>query len=73
MSDEYKRLYRSKDDRMIAGVCAGLADYFQSDPTLIRLLSVIGLFANPPAAVLAYGVMMAVVPEAAVNESATNG
>ncbi len=72
MSGEYKRLYRSKDDRMIAGVCAGLADYFEADPTLIRLLSVIGIFANPPAAVLAYGVMMAVVPEAPVNESSVS-
>ncbi len=72
MSGEYKRLYRSKDDRMIAGVCAGLADYFEADPTLIRLLSVIGIFANPPAAVLAYGVMMAVVPEVPVNESSVS-
>jgi len=72
MSGEYKRLYRSKDDRMIAGVCAGLADYFEADPTLIRLLSVIGVFANPAAAVLAYGVMMAVVPEVPVNESSVS-
>ena len=28
MTSEYKKLYRSVDDRMIAGVCAGLADYF---------------------------------------------
>jgi phage shock protein C len=72
MSGEYKRLYRSRDDRMIAGVCAGLANYFESDPTLIRLLGVIGLFANPAAAVLTYGVMMAVVPEAPVEEPSVN-
>jgi len=72
MSGEYKRLYRSRDDRMIAGVCAGLAKYFESDPTLIRLLAVVGLFANAPAAVLSYGVMMAVVPEAPAEESSVN-
>lgn len=72
MSNEYKRLYRARDDRMIAGVCAGLADYFRADPTLVRLLGVIGLFSNPPAAVLAYGVMMAVVPEEPAKESSAN-
>jgi phage shock protein C len=57
---------------MIAGVCAGVANYFESDPTLIRLLAVVGLFANAPAAALTYGVMMAVVPEAPVEESPVN-
>jgi len=30
MANEYKRLYRSVDDRMIAGICAGIADYFDA-------------------------------------------
>ena len=72
MSNEYKRLYRNRDDRMIAGVCSGLADYFEADPALIRLLGVIGLFSCAPTAVLAYGVMMAVVPEEPVQEASTN-
>ncbi|MEN6570292.1 MAG: PspC domain-containing protein [Anaerolineaceae bacterium] len=38
-----KRLYRSKSDRMIAGVCGGIAQYFNIDPTLVRLLAVVGL------------------------------
>ena len=46
MSGEYKRLYRSRDERMISGVCGGIAKYFNVDPTLIRLLFVI--FARPP-------------------------
>jgi len=33
-----KRLYRSRDDRMIAGVCGGLAEYFSIDPTIVRLV-----------------------------------
>ena len=32
-----KKLYRSESDRMLCGVCAGIAEYFQIDATLIRL------------------------------------
>ena len=32
-----KRLYRSETSRMLCGVCGGIADYFEIDPTLIRL------------------------------------
>lgn len=35
--NEKKRLYRSANDKMIAGVCGGMAEYFEIDPTLIRL------------------------------------
>ncbi len=35
-----KKLYRSRENRMIAGVCGGLGDYFDIDPTLIRLAAV---------------------------------
>jgi len=38
-----KRLYRSRTDRRIAGVCGGIAQYFNIDPTLVRLLAVLGL------------------------------
>jgi len=62
MSDEIKRLYRSKKDRMIAGVCGGLASYIGIDPTLVRLLFVLGMFAVG-GTLLAYVVMMVVVPE----------
>ena len=63
MSDgNTKRLYRSRDDRMISGVCAGLAEYIDIDPTIVRLLFVLGLFAGG-ATFWAYLVMMMVVPE----------
>ena len=32
-----KRLYKSRDDRMLGGVCGGIAEYFDIDPTLVRL------------------------------------
>ena len=63
MSDNnVKRIYRSRDNRMIAGVCAGLAEYVDIDPTIVRLLFVLGLFAGG-ATFWAYLVMMLVIPE----------
>ena len=63
MANEYKRLYRSVEDRMIAGVCAGIADYFDIDPTLIRLIFVLGFFVTGSGLFWAYVIMMIVVPE----------
>ena len=62
MSD-YKTLTRSKFDRMIAGVCAGLADYLNIDPTVVRLLFVLGLFLAGPGILIAYLIMAIVTPE----------
>ncbi|MGE5617741.1 MAG: PspC domain-containing protein [Sphingomonadaceae bacterium] len=39
-----KRVYRNRQDRMIAGVCSGLGEYFDVDPTLVRLLFVLLAF-----------------------------
>ncbi len=63
-NNNVKRLYRSKDNRMVAGVCAGLAKYVDIDPTIVRLLFVLGLFAGG-ATFWAYLVMMLIVPEEA--------
>ncbi len=63
MSDNnVKRLYRSRNNRMISGVCAGLAEYVEIDPTIVRMLFVLGLFAGG-ATFWAYLVMMLIVPE----------
>ena len=56
-----KRLYRSKNDQKIAGVCAGLAEFLNIDPTIIRLIWVLVAFAG--AGVLAYIVCALVIPE----------
>jgi phage shock protein PspC (stress-responsive transcriptional regulator) len=64
MSNEYKKLYRSREDRMIAGVCGGLGEYFNVDPTLIRLVFVFGFFATGSGLFWAYLIMMIIVPEA---------
>ena len=56
-----KRLYRSKSDRMIWGVCGGLAEYFDVDPTLIRIIAVLSIFISG-AGILAYIILAIVVP-----------
>ncbi len=57
-----KRLYRSRKDRQMAGVCGGVADYLGIDPTLVRLLWVILSIAGGPGLLL-YIILAAVVPE----------
>ena len=44
MSQGSKTLYRSKDEVMVAGVCGGLAEYFNVDPTIVRVLFVLLAF-----------------------------
>ena len=39
-----KRLYRSRRDVMICGVCGGIAEYFDIDPTIVRLIAVVLIF-----------------------------
>ena len=43
-----KKLTRNKQDKMIAGVCAGLGDYFDVDPVFIRIIFLIGLISAYP-------------------------
>jgi len=56
-----KRLYRSRSDRMLWGVCGGLAKYFDMDPTIVRIIAVLLIFANG-LGILAYIIMAIVVP-----------
>ncbi len=39
-----KKLYRSRTDKKIWGICGGLAEYFDIDPTLVRVIAVASLF-----------------------------
>ena len=59
---EPKRLYRSTRERMLAGVCGGLAEYLNIDPTVVRKIFFLqALFGGP--GLLLYIVMWIVVPE----------
>jgi phage shock protein C len=63
MSTQYKKLYRSRENRMLGGVCGGLGEYFDIDPTLVRLLFVFGAFLGIPGALaLIYLVMLIMQP-----------
>lgn len=55
------RLYRSRDNRMLFGVCGGLAEYLQIDPTLVRLAFIV-LTPVSGIGVLAYVVLTIIVP-----------
>ncbi|HRD68894.1 MAG: PspC domain-containing protein [Legionella sp.] len=57
----YKRLWRSRKERKIAGVCGGLAEYFGVDPIWMRLIFVIFFLAGG-AALFVYLVMWLIVP-----------
>jgi phage shock protein C len=57
-----RKLYRSRNNRMIGGVCGGVADYLNLDPTIVRVITVLlTLFTGVP--VVVYLVALLVVPE----------
>lgn len=58
---ETKKLYRSRDDKMIAGVCGGLGKNLGIDPTILRLIFVLLALAGT-SGIIIYGVMWLVVP-----------
>lgn len=61
-SMESKRLYRSRSDRQIFGVCAGFAEYFGLDPSLVRVGWVVAALLGGTG-VLAYLIAAIVIPE----------
>lgn len=56
-----RKLYRSRTDRMIWGVCGGLASYFDVDPTIIRIAAIVSVLMSG-AGIIAYIIMAVVVP-----------
>lgn len=57
-----KKLFRSRTNRKIAGVCAGLGDYFNIDPTIVRILFLIFLLFGG-GGLLLYVICWIAVPE----------
>lgn len=57
-----KRLYKS-EKKMICGVCGGVADYFNIDPTIVRLIWVVVTCASVGIALVAYIVCAIIMPE----------
>jgi phage shock protein C len=69
METPSKKLYRSRSNRMIAGVCAGLGDFFGIDPTLVRLIFMLGVILGFGSFGFVYLVMLFIVPEEAAVSS----
>jgi len=61
---ETRKLYRSKVDRKIAGICGGLGEYVNIDPTVIRILFIAGFFLTGTLMFWIYLVMWIVIPDA---------
>jgi phage shock protein C len=58
-----KKLYRSRTNRWLFGVCGGIAEFFGIDPTVVRLVFVIGSLLGFGSFILIYLVLFFVVPE----------
>ena len=57
-----KKLYRSRDDKMLSGLAAGIAKYFNIDPTLVRIGFVLGEFATVGLLIIGYFIIALIVP-----------
>jgi phage shock protein PspC (stress-responsive transcriptional regulator) len=60
---DINKIQRSKTDRIIAGVCAGIAEYFKIDPSIVRLLWVLASFASVGLGIIVYVILIFVFPE----------
>lgn len=58
----YKKLYRSVTDKMVAGVCGGLAEYFAIDPVIVRLIFVLAVIFGG-SGILAYIILWIIIPQ----------
>lgn len=60
--EERKKLYRSIDERIVGGVCGGIAEYFRIDPVLVRIIFILLVF-GAGTGLLAYIIAWIIVPE----------
>ena len=63
-----KRLYRSREDRMLAGVAGGIAEYFAIDSTLARVILFLALLPAGPFGLVVYIVLAAIIPEQPIDD-----
>ena len=59
---ENKKLYRSRQDRIIAGICGGLGQYLGIDPTIIRVLFVLFSLPGAGTGIILYALMWVAIP-----------
>lgn len=58
-----RRMYRSNSNKVIGGVCGGMGEYFDVDPTLLRLIAVVGALATGGLIILAYLLAWIILPQ----------
>lgn len=58
-----KRLYRSKTDRLLGGICGGIGRYYDTDPNLVRIVWVVLTLLSVGVGVIAYLAAWIIVPE----------
>lgn len=63
MGNDMKKLVRSKTNRMVCGVCGGIGEYLNVDPTIVRLVWVVVSLLSCGTGLLAYLIAAIVVPE----------
>jgi phage shock protein C len=62
----YKRLYRSRKEKVLSGLCGGIGEYFAVDPVIIRIIALLLLFSPVgPATLLLYIIFSVIVPRSA--------
>ncbi len=63
MNNDYRKLMRSKVNRMICGVCGGIGEYLSIDPTLVRLIWLLCSLASCGTGLIVYIIAAVVMPE----------
>lgn len=63
MNNDYRKLVRSKMNRMVCGVCGGIGEYLNLDPTVVRLLWLVCSLASCGTGLVVYIVAAVVMPE----------
>ena len=58
-----KKLRRSAEDVKLGGVCSGIAEYFEIDPVVVRVLFVLGILFTGGGLIFAYIVLMFIIPQ----------
>ena len=71
MGSESKKLYRSRTNRLIGGVCGGLGEFINIDPTIVRIVFVLGMLLGLGSFFLLYIFMYFIVPEETSGSSST--
>lgn len=63
MSNDYRKLTRSRENRMICGVCGGLGEYLNIDPTIVRIIWIFCALAGCGTGALVYLIAAVIIPE----------